>query len=152
MDILGVHIFRCKQHINQQDHGCAMGLPVNPIIANLYMESFEVKAITSSPHPLTFWMRYVDGTFVVINKDYAQQFTDHINSLNQHIKFTKDLETEGTLSSLDTLVKRQADGSLKVNVYRNQLIPVSTFRFNPTTHWSTNLVCSWLYFIVLTRL
>ena len=110
--------FKFRGQIYQQDHGWAMGLPVSPIIANLYMESFEVKAITSVPLPPRVWMRYVDDTFVVINKDYAQQFTDYINSLNQHIKFTNDPETEGTLPFLDTLVKRQADGSLKVNVYR----------------------------------
>ena len=95
-----------------------MGLPVSPNIANLYMKGFEVKAITSAPHSPRVVMRYVDDTFVVINKDHAQQFTDHINSLNQHIKFTNDPETEGTLPYLDTLAKRLADGSLKVNVYR----------------------------------
>ena len=42
--------FKFRGQIYQQDHGCAMGLPVSPIIGNLYMESFEVKAITSAPH------------------------------------------------------------------------------------------------------
>ena len=95
-----------------------MRLPVSPIIANLYMENFEVRAITSASHPPSVWMRYVDDTFVVIEKDRAQQFTDHINSLDPHIKFTNDPEKEGTLPFLDTLVKRQADGSVKVSVYR----------------------------------
>ena len=37
----------------QQDRGCAMGLPVSPIIANFYMENFEVKAIISASQPRT---------------------------------------------------------------------------------------------------
>ena len=95
-----------------------MGLPVSSLIANLYMENFEVKAITSASHPPRICMRYVNDTFVVIDNDRAQDFTDHINSLDPDIKFTNDPEKEGCLPFLDTLVTRQADGSVKVSVYR----------------------------------
>ena len=30
----------------------AMGSPISPLIANLFMEEFEVKALSSAPHPL----------------------------------------------------------------------------------------------------
>ena len=37
-----------------------MGSPISPIVANLYMEDFEIKAINSSPQPPIFgkdlWM------------------------------------------------------------------------------------------------
>ena len=37
-----------------------MGFPISPIVANLYMEDFEIKAINSSPQPPIFgkdlWM------------------------------------------------------------------------------------------------
>ena len=36
----------------EQLDGAAMGSPINPMVANLYMEGFEVKAINTSPHPL----------------------------------------------------------------------------------------------------
>ena len=36
----------------EQQEEAAMGSPISPIVANLYMEDFEKKAITSSPHPL----------------------------------------------------------------------------------------------------
>ncbi|XP_072028106.1 uncharacterized protein [Amphiura filiformis] len=101
--------FKFRGQLYQQDHGCAMGLPVSPIIANLYMEWFENKALTSTADPPRIWLRYVDDTFVVINKDKVQQFTDHINSQNEHIKFTNDPEKDGQLPFLDTLVKRQTD-------------------------------------------
>ena len=100
---------------------------------HLYMESFEVKAITSAPHQPGVWMQYADYKFVVFNKDYAQQFTDNINNLNQHIKFTNTPETEGTLPFLDALVKRQADGSLKVNVYPKPTHTDQYLSFNLTS-------------------
>ena len=43
---------------------------------------------------------------------------NHINHQNPHTKFTNDPEKDGQLPFLDTLVKRQSDGSLQVSVYR----------------------------------
>ena len=37
----------------EQQEGAAMGSPIGPIVANLYMEGFETKAINSSPHPIS---------------------------------------------------------------------------------------------------
>ena len=115
---LNTTYFKFRGQLYQQDHGCAMGLPVSPIIANLYMESFEQKALRSASVSPKVWYRYVDDTYVVINKDKVQEFTDHINRQNPHIKFTNDPEKDGQLPFLDTLVKRQPNGSLQVSVYR----------------------------------
>ena len=34
----------------EQLEGAAMGSPISPIVANLYMENFEEKAISTAPH------------------------------------------------------------------------------------------------------
>ena len=38
----------------EQVQGAAMGSPISPLIANIFMEEFEVKAHSSIPHPLPF--------------------------------------------------------------------------------------------------
>ena len=35
--------------------GAAMGSPISPIVANLYMEAFEINAFNTSPHPPSQW-------------------------------------------------------------------------------------------------
>ena len=82
------------------------------------MESFEQKALRSASVSPKVWYRYVDDTYVVINKDNVKEFTDHINCQNPYIKFTNDPEKDGQLPFLDTLVKRQPNGSLQVSEYR----------------------------------
>ena len=42
--------FSFREQIFKQTHGAAMGSPVSPIVANLYMEYFEEKAIESAKH------------------------------------------------------------------------------------------------------
>ena len=44
----------------EQVQGAAMGSPINPLIANIFMEEFEVKALQSFPHP-PFLMARVCG-------------------------------------------------------------------------------------------
>ena len=57
----------------KQLHGAAMGSPISPLIANLFMEEFEVKALSSAPHPPHLWLRHVDYTFVIQEAKHSQQ-------------------------------------------------------------------------------
>ena len=51
----------------EQVEGAAMGSPISPIVANLYMENFEVSALSTSPNPPLMWKRFVDDTFTQMN-------------------------------------------------------------------------------------
>ena len=104
---------------DEQKEGAAMGNPLSPVVANIYMEHFETLAMESSPVKPDTWLRYVDDTFVVWSegKDKLQALLDHLNSLRPTIKFTMEMETEGRLPFLDVLVTRNED-RLCTSVYR----------------------------------
>ena len=42
-----------EQHFEQVE-GAAMGSPLSPIVANIYMEHFEARALETAPHPQAF--------------------------------------------------------------------------------------------------
>ena len=74
----------------EQLQGAAMGSPISPIVANLYMEDFEIKAISWAEYPPTIWKRYVDETFVVNDSALKEKFLEHINNMDPQIQFTTD--------------------------------------------------------------
>ena len=82
----------------EQTEGAAMGSPLSPIIANLYMEAFEEKAINTSPTPPSLWIRFVDDTFVIIKKTQKESFGSHINSKDDKIQFImEDSKEDGSM-------------------------------------------------------
>ena len=64
------------------------------------------------------WLRYVDDTFTVLQEGEVEQFTQHLNSMDDIIKFTVEVEQNNTPASLDTCICLKDDGSTKVKVYR----------------------------------
>ena len=60
--------FTYKGKFYEQVEGAAMGSPISQTVANLYMESFDVRALQSSPNPPSVWKRFVDDTFVIMKK------------------------------------------------------------------------------------
>ena len=78
----------------EQVRGEAMGSPISPLIANLFMEEFEVKALSTAPHPPSLWLRFVDDTLVIHKAEHSTQLLHHINSQDPNIQFT--VEEPGT--------------------------------------------------------
>ena len=76
--------FSFQNKFYEQVEGVPMGSPVSPIVANLYMESFERKAPRSANNPprhgLGLWMtrgssnnRHINKNFWIILMTYIQQ-------------------------------------------------------------------------------
>ena len=79
--------FQYNGSIYEQREGAAMGSPVSAVIANLYMETFEERAIESTPSKPKIWKRYVDDTFTILNRDRVDSFLKHLNSQQPTIRF-----------------------------------------------------------------
>jgi hypothetical protein len=124
--------FMFRDNIYEQTHGAAMGSPISPLIANMYMEAFETVAINSSPNPPRIWKRYVDDTFVICDTTNADSLKDHINSMDESIQFTCEKEEEGKIAFLDVCINRREGGHLDMTIYRK---PTSTNQYlNFTSH------------------
>ena len=117
----------------EQVQGAAMGSPIRPLIANLFMEEFEVKALNSCPYPPYLWLRFVDDTFVITKAEHRQPLLQHINNQDPHIQFTIEEPTQkGTLPFLDTLVTIESNNTFSTSVDRK---PTHTDQY---LHWDSN--------------
>ena len=81
------------------------------------MEEIEERAINNSSNPPKQWDRYVDDIFSIMKKDAVSTFHDDLNSIDPHISFTIEHETDGQIAFLDTLISRNS-GTITTNVYR----------------------------------
>ena len=110
--------FQFRGTIYEQSEGLAMGSPVSPVLANLYMEEFEQIALRSNNAP-RLWKRYVDDTFMIIRSRFLSRFLQHLNSIRPGvICFTHEIEENNTLPFLEVLVMRADDGSLNTSIHR----------------------------------
>ena len=102
-----------------------MGSPVSPIVANLCMEVIEELAISTSSVPPKVWKRYVDDSFVIVKKDAVTPFHNTLTASDPKISFTIELENNGQIAFLDTLISRR-NGVAVIDVYRK---PTHTDRY-----------------------
>ena len=104
---------------NQVD-GVAMGSPLGPVFADIFMGFNEKIWLSECPvdfKPL-FYRRYVDDTFLIFKDlSHVQLFLNYLNSKHPNIKFTVDVEKDFMLSFLDVLITRH-NGNFSTSVYR----------------------------------
>ena len=103
----------------EQVKGAVLGFPISTIVANLFMEDLEIKALATPPSTPKIWKRFVDDTFAIIQKAHKDAFLDHINSIDSNIHFTyEDPKEDGSIPFLDMLITPDEEGRLNITVYR----------------------------------
>ena len=116
--------------IYRQEEGLAMGSPLSPVLANLYMEYFEEMALGSTSLKPSMWLRYVDDTFILWpHQEDVQILLDHVNSIRPSIPFTMEKEQDNKLPFLDVLVTRTEQG-FRSSVYRKPTFTGQYLNFN----------------------
>jgi hypothetical protein len=103
--------FQFNGQFYEQTDGVAMGSPLGPLFANIFMQNFERQ---HNEHLKTLglnkWSRYVDDVFATVDqKETADVILEYLNKQHKNIKFTVEHEQKGCLAFLDTNVKRQAN-------------------------------------------
>ena len=119
--------FQFGEDFFEQLEGTAMGSPLSPVVANIFMEALEDRALSSFTHQPRMWVRYVDYTFVIWphSQEALRDFHNHLNQQNPAIQFTMEEEKEDKIAFLDVLVKRVGNKA-RTSVYRK---PTHTDRY-----------------------
>ena len=85
--------------------GVAMGSPLAPVLANLFMGHHEKRWLENYNSGIEFYRRYVDDTFALFNTEQdALSFFSYINSQHPNIKLTMEREKNHKLPFLDVLL------------------------------------------------
>jgi len=112
----GCFSFNGKEYV--QHSGLAMGSPLSPVAACLYMEVLEDEQFKQIMGSGSIWMRYVDDVLVVIPKDTdLDEKLTMLNAVNENVQFTIETERNDTIPFLDTCIVK-AENRLKFKVYR----------------------------------
>lgn len=104
----------------QQIDGVAMGSPLGPSLANIFMSFHEENWIAKCPTDFKpiYYRRYVDDVIVLFkDRSHLPKFQEYLNSQHKNIKFTIEEEVENSLPFLDILITRK-DGKFTTSLYR----------------------------------
>ena len=104
----------------KQIEGVAMGSPLGPILANIFLCHNENRWLSDCPEvfkPVKY-LRYVDDTFLLFSDvSHVKQFSDYLNKQHINIRFTEEIEKNNELPFLDVNVMR-SENTFITGVYR----------------------------------
>ena len=136
--------FNCYSY--DQIDGVAMGSPIAPAFADIFMNWVIEKTTEFSIQPLMFY-RYVDDCFAVFpNRFSALKFHHVLNTIHKDVKFTYKLENNKQLAFLDVGLDNST-GSIELSVHRK---PTHTGLYNKweslaPLKYKTNLIRNLLH-------
>ena len=126
--------FQFNGKFYDQIDGVAMGSPLGPLFANVFMSHFERKHMERMKElGLKTWMRFVDDIHATVgDKGEAIVICMFLNEQHPNIKFTIEHEVKNRLPFLDTCVIRAVNG-YKTTVYRKKTFTGVYLNWNSLT-------------------
>ena len=111
--------FLFNNEIYDQTDGVAIGSPLGPALANLFMGYHENKWLNSEESStVLFCKRYVDDNFCLFKRETdAKRFLTFVNGQHPNIKYTIEKEKINQLPFLDIL-NNSSSNKLVTSVYR----------------------------------
>ena len=133
--------FLFNGRVYDQVGGVAMGSPIAPVLANLFLEHYEHLWLNKyKGPPIHFYGRYVDDTFCLFNNEHeALLFFEFLNSQHDSIKFTMEKENNNSLAFLDVLINNKDPTNLITSVYRKKTFTGLLTNFFSFTSFSYKL-------------
>lgn len=120
-----------------------MGSLLSRLLPNAVMKQLEAKAFETVRPRLS--VKYVNDTFVVLQKPKMGEFHTHLNTLVPKTDFTRKEEWEAPLSFLGVPIMGQSDGSVETTVYRKPTTNDRTVKYNsnhPKCHPKNLCACA----------
>ncbi|BHF78018.1 hypothetical protein SprV_0602112800 [Sparganum proliferum] len=127
--------FAFGRTIYEHVKGTPIGSPISGLIAEMVLQRLESLAFRHRRPK--FWARYVDDTFVVIERDRVLEFNEHLNAIFPDIQFTMKEEENNQLVFLVLLVCRKDCGDVKTKVFMKviNMTQVLSYKSNhPISH------------------
>ena len=93
--------FSLNNEMNQQKDGVAMGSPLGPSLANIFVGFHEKRLFDYDQKPGVYF-RYVDDTYTIFKTEAeCDTFLKHLNNLHPALQFTFEKEENDSLPFLD---------------------------------------------------
>ncbi|XP_071578645.1 uncharacterized protein [Temnothorax nylanderi] len=105
--------------IYEQIFGSPMGSPLSPDTADIVMDDLETHCLNLLNLNISVFFRYVDDIFAVVPRKHVDLILKVFNDYHPRLKFTYEIENNGSLNFLDTTVIRNGN-TLLTNWYRKQ--------------------------------
>ncbi|BHF66956.1 hypothetical protein SprV_0200997900 [Sparganum proliferum] len=110
--------------IYEQVKGTPMGSPISGFVAEAVLQRLE--SLVFQHHKPKFWARYVEDTFVVIDRDQLLTFKERLNAVFPDIQFTMEEEENNQLAFLDVLIKGDSNSAPPTAPTHSNVTPAPT--------------------------
>ena len=121
--------FSFNNKMYKQIDGVAMGSPLGPALANIFVGYQEEKLFIDSNLPFIYF-RYVDDTFAMFEDEFnCNRFLKQLNSLHQSLTFTYEKKVNDKLPFLNVFVQK-SNTKFLTSVYRKPSFSVQYNRWD----------------------